>query len=149
MLKIRQSWDRLILNMGIPMLVRWHLYIETGPRWPHKHFIFKGCILIYGTRSLHRYRPRSIMMFKHVKGRWRTCNLFRSVRRSSVYSEISGARCQSRPFEMKNNTSMQYSMSVTNLEWLPITNASWSRMEALFIYLKKYDLDTMSSWYTD
>ena len=30
MLKIRRSWDRLIFNMGIPILVR-HLYIETAP----------------------------------------------------------------------------------------------------------------------
>ena len=32
MLKIRQSWDRLVFNMGIPILVRRHLYIETAPR---------------------------------------------------------------------------------------------------------------------
>ena len=35
-LKIRRSWDRIIFNMGIPILVRWHLYIETAPRsWCH------------------------------------------------------------------------------------------------------------------
>ena len=31
MLKIRQSWDRLIFNMGIHTLVRWYLYIEMAP----------------------------------------------------------------------------------------------------------------------
>ena len=31
MLKIRRSWDHLIFNMGIPILVRRHLYIETAP----------------------------------------------------------------------------------------------------------------------
>ena len=31
MLKIRWSWDHLIFNMGIPILARWHLYIETAP----------------------------------------------------------------------------------------------------------------------
>ena len=31
MLKIRLSWDRLIFNMGIPILVRRHLYMETDP----------------------------------------------------------------------------------------------------------------------
>ena len=31
MLKIRQSQDRLIFNMGIHILVRRHLYIETAP----------------------------------------------------------------------------------------------------------------------
>ena len=32
MLKIRRSRDRLIFNMGIPIMVRRHLYIEMGPR---------------------------------------------------------------------------------------------------------------------
>ena len=31
MLKIRRSQDRLIFNMGIPILVRRHLYIDTAP----------------------------------------------------------------------------------------------------------------------
>ena len=29
--EIRRSYDRLISTMGFPILVRWHLYIETGP----------------------------------------------------------------------------------------------------------------------
>ena len=37
MLKIRRSRDRLILNMGIPILVRRHLYIETAPRFKWQH----------------------------------------------------------------------------------------------------------------
>ena len=32
-LKIRWSWDPLIYNMGILILARWHLYIETTHRW--------------------------------------------------------------------------------------------------------------------
>ena len=37
MLKIRRSRDRLIFNMGIPILVRRHLNIETVPRlWTQK-----------------------------------------------------------------------------------------------------------------
>ena len=32
MLKIRQPWDRLIFNMGISILVRQPLYIETAPQ---------------------------------------------------------------------------------------------------------------------
>ena len=32
MLKIRQLRGRLIFNMGIPTLVRWHLYIEPSHR---------------------------------------------------------------------------------------------------------------------
>ena len=37
MLKIRRSWDRLIFNMGMPILVRRHLYNETAPRLPLWH----------------------------------------------------------------------------------------------------------------
>ena len=32
MLKVRRSWDRLIFNMGIPILVTRHRYIEAAPR---------------------------------------------------------------------------------------------------------------------
>ena len=32
MLKIRRSWDRLIFNMGIPILAWRYLYIEMAPR---------------------------------------------------------------------------------------------------------------------
>ena len=30
-MEIRQSYDCLISTMGFPILVRWHLYIESGP----------------------------------------------------------------------------------------------------------------------
>ena len=33
MLKIRRSQDRLIFNMGVPILVRQHLYVEIVPRF--------------------------------------------------------------------------------------------------------------------
>ena len=32
-MEIRQSYDRLISTMGFPILVRCHLYIESGPRY--------------------------------------------------------------------------------------------------------------------
>ena len=32
-LKKRRSRDRLIFNMGILILIRWHFYIETAPWW--------------------------------------------------------------------------------------------------------------------
>ena len=35
MLKISRSWDRLIFNMGIPILVRRHIYIEMTPSFWH------------------------------------------------------------------------------------------------------------------
>ena len=31
-MEIRRSYDRLISTIGFPILVRWHLYIESGPR---------------------------------------------------------------------------------------------------------------------
>ena len=30
-MNIRRSYDRFISTMGFPILVRWHLYIESGP----------------------------------------------------------------------------------------------------------------------
>ena len=38
MLKIRRSHDRLIFNMGIPILLR-YLYIEMAPRFIHLKFL--------------------------------------------------------------------------------------------------------------
>ena len=34
-MEIRRSHDRLISTMGFPILVRWHLYIESGPSTQH------------------------------------------------------------------------------------------------------------------
>ena len=31
-MEIRRSYERLISTIGFPILVRWHLYIESGPR---------------------------------------------------------------------------------------------------------------------
>ena len=39
--EMRRSYDGLISTMGFPILVRWHLYIESGPRCSEKpHFGF-------------------------------------------------------------------------------------------------------------
>ena len=57
--EIRRSYDHLISTMGFPILVRWHLYIESGLRLgSHVLMIFVLCIgglvgtnitYIYGT----------------------------------------------------------------------------------------------------
>ena len=39
MLKIRRSQDRLIFDMEIPILVKWHLYIEMAPRLLNSLFL--------------------------------------------------------------------------------------------------------------
>ena len=36
-MEIRRSYDRLISTMGFPILVRQHLYIESGPRDPGQY----------------------------------------------------------------------------------------------------------------
>ena len=45
MLKKTRLRDRLIFNMGNPLLIRWDLYIETAPS-SLKHCSFNGCNLI-------------------------------------------------------------------------------------------------------
>ena len=49
MLKMRRSRDRLIFVMGIPMLVRRHLYIETAPRFYFRAFVIIGVFFIRAT----------------------------------------------------------------------------------------------------
>ena len=41
-MEIRRSYDRLISTMGFPILVRWHLYIESGPRF-FLYGQYRGC----------------------------------------------------------------------------------------------------------
>ena len=41
-MEIRRSYNRLISTMGFPILVRWHLYIESRPRFLNKHMIPKS-----------------------------------------------------------------------------------------------------------
>ena len=48
MLKIRRSWDHLIFNMGIPMLIRQHLYIETTPDW----LLVRSCVYVQCLQAL-------------------------------------------------------------------------------------------------
>ena len=55
MLKIRRSWDRLFFNMGIPILVRRHLYIEMAPWWPFQ----------YRPRHLSR-RSQKVTAIRHL-----------------------------------------------------------------------------------
>ena len=59
--EIRRSYDHLISTMGFPILVRWYLYIESGPwpvqmgpvkwqpylelpSWYHIHHVIKSCL---------------------------------------------------------------------------------------------------------
>ena len=46
MLKIRRGRDYGIFNMGIPILVRWHLYIEMAPRHS-EHKLQASIVVIY------------------------------------------------------------------------------------------------------
>ena len=63
MLKIKRSPNCLTFNMGIPILVRRHLYIETAPRWRAVMWVTpdQGGVLFY-SQLVWRYRnwPRYI-----------------------------------------------------------------------------------------
>ena len=48
MLKIRRSRDRLIFNMGIPILERRHLYIEADPRSHNELTKDTQCLALMG-----------------------------------------------------------------------------------------------------
>ena len=61
MLKTRQSQDRLIFNIGIPILVRWHLYIDTTP-WSCASS-FRWCVT-----ALHHEGPVSYCGMTGITG---------------------------------------------------------------------------------
>ena len=47
-MEIRRSLDRLISTMGFPILVRWQLYIESGPRtWFYNDWLH---LLVHATK---------------------------------------------------------------------------------------------------
>ena len=75
MLKIRRSLDRLIFNMGIPIVVRRHLYIEPPPpclvTWRNVQFIYWQLWM-------------SLCNVSHP-------NMFARVRESTLYTNISAS----------------------------------------------------------
>ena len=78
MLKITRSWDRLIFNMGIPILVRWHLYIEMGykcstwtPIWIHGIFC-KAEVFLMGPQWIFH-------IYSHFLYDWCGCTTGRYV----------------------------------------------------------------------
>ena len=77
MLKIRRSRDRLIFNVGIIILVRRHLYIETAPCWQwnnserwtnisHGSTIFIATLHIFHGASNGIYRAYSPFVMRPV-----------------------------------------------------------------------------------
>ena len=57
--EIRRSYDRLISTMGFPILVRWHFYIESGPK--SKQLIYRS-----GSRRFYLWCP----IYKGVAVTW-------------------------------------------------------------------------------
>ena len=70
---IRRSYDRLIVTMGFPILVRCHLYIESGPRtsWKNIHMILL-CLASFWllTNILGLLHWQSYGCSKRVRLRW-------------------------------------------------------------------------------
>ena len=51
-MEIRRSYDRLISTMGFPILVRWHLYIKSGPLSP----VLSTLVLLTGRPAANECR---------------------------------------------------------------------------------------------
>ena len=71
MLKIRQSRDRLIFNMGIPILVSWHLDIEMAPSSPVRYIVFCEVGSVLGFQSLSTVHKRQIRSIVSVCSHYR------------------------------------------------------------------------------
>ena len=57
-MEIRRSYDRLISTMGFPILVRRHLYIESGTRAVHEQRSLCKCI----DNPPWRHTPTSVII---------------------------------------------------------------------------------------
>ena len=55
-MEIRRSYDRLISTMGFPILVRRHLYIESGP-WSLKSQVAVPYVMHYNHSSMVNEAP--------------------------------------------------------------------------------------------
>ena len=80
MLKIRWLWDRLTFNMGIPIQVKWNLYIETAPRDPF-HIPHTSCNL-----SLQLF-TKNIVALKRVP-LWCWCVIYSSFRSRNMHCQV-------------------------------------------------------------
>ena len=82
-MEIRRSYDRLISTMGFPILVRLHLYIESGPRpqcinsFPSSavyicckmgsSLVMIMAYLMFGAKPLHKPLPSSPQLHPNEK----------------------------------------------------------------------------------
>ena len=62
--EIRRLYDRLISKMGFPILVRWHLYIESGPWLLYQWTTKAKLILFFGPDTRHRGQGIPLIMRK-------------------------------------------------------------------------------------
>ena len=101
-MEIRRSYDRLISTMGFPILVRCHLYIESGP-WFSLVFAMSGCYntLCLPSSNFKRrwyissyalYRPRDDIMKMSSNG-----NIFRVIGHCAGNSLVTGEFPAQRP----------------------------------------------------
>ena len=82
-LKIRRLWDRLIFNMGIPILVR-HLYIEMAP-WCVSKVNFDGNITLVAVARISILVP--IPLYLAINSLWPGNTIWRQ-RSGSKLSQV-------------------------------------------------------------
>ena len=70
--KVRRSQDRLIFNMRSPILIRWHLYIETAPRLFGFPKIVPGVLVIKSMLYVINRKP--VQLRKWWAEKDKTCN---------------------------------------------------------------------------
>ena len=91
---IWRSSDRLISTMGFPILVRWHLYIESGP-WTCS--IFSPILTIHTLHHVHSSHCRDVFFFSLICANttytenilvnldWNQCIMLIDLRSAQVY----------------------------------------------------------------
>ena len=84
--EIRRSYDRLISTMGFPILVRWNLYIESGP-WRRCAAVTCHWALSVWEPANNKETHNDVIKWKHFPRNW---PFVRGIHRSPVNSPHKG-----------------------------------------------------------
>ena len=87
-IKIRRSWDSLISMKRIPILIRQHLYIETGPMWLNMLYILLYVILSKCQRRQIIYRHIFPISEKAQSVVWGLGHLANVISRTNTATEF-------------------------------------------------------------
>ena len=119
MLNLRRSWGPLIFNMGIPILVRWHLYIEMPPWFKYLTHQGRG---IWPTHCRWYFHFPCILLITHcfILSFW--CRLLLGTKQAK--SHYLNQRWPSSPKRIRDLNVLNYAVDIK--QWSKLCTFSWN-----------------------